>query len=238
MAIIITGASGGIGKEIARALAISKQGNLVLTYLKDKTSVERLSEGLNVSNLILQVDVTSEESVAKMVSRVFNTFGHIDVLINNAGISSNNMVWKFSVDEWNNIINTNLTGPFICMKHVIPHMRAREYGRIINITSVVGQIGIAGTAAYAASKAGLVGLTKTVAKEVANKNILVNAISLGYFDTGLINTLSDTTQKEILNSIPLGRFGNINDIGRTVSFLCNTDYITGQVINLNGGLYM
>jgi NAD(P)-dependent dehydrogenase (short-subunit alcohol dehydrogenase family) len=237
MVAIITGASGGIGAYIAATLA-ETQDHIVLAYNHNLDAVEQLKNTLKCSASVIRVDVSQECDVFRMVGDTIEKYGQVDILVNNAGISINGMSWKLDRDDWQEVIDTNLTGPFLCIKYVLPYMREKKYGRIINISSVVGQMGIVGTVAYAASKAGLEGLTRTVATEVAKKNITVNAISLGYFDTGLIASLPIEDKISIINKIPIGRLGTSLELGNTVSFLINASYITGQVINVNGGYLM
>jgi NAD(P)-dependent dehydrogenase (short-subunit alcohol dehydrogenase family) len=187
-----------------------------------------------------QADLTNEDEVNRMIEAVINRFGRIDVLINNAGISKSAMSWKTSLDAWNETMAINLTAPFLVAKACIPSMRENGSGSIINISSVVGQTGQIGTAAYAASKAGLIGLTKTLAKELASNNITVNALALGYFSTGMIADVPQEQQDQIIESIPLKKLGDPATVCKTIEWLISSEaaYVTGQVIQLNGGLYM
>ena len=175
-----------------------------------------------------------------MVNKTLEEFGRIDILINNAGFYRDSTVWKMSEEVWDEVIDINLKGTFNCTNSVINHMRKQEFGRIISISSVVGQIGVFGTSNYSAAKAGLFGFSKAVAKEVANKNITVNVLTLGYFDIGMLRRLSESTQETILKQIPMKRFGKLEEVNATALFIASegASYLTGQVIHLNGGYYM
>jgi 3-oxoacyl-[acyl-carrier protein] reductase len=187
-----------------------------------------------------QADLTNEDEVNRMIEAVINRFGRVDVLINNAGISKSAISWKTSLDAWNETIAINLTAPFLVAKACIPSMRKNGSGSIINISSVVGQTGQIGTAAYTASKAGLIGLTKTLAKELVSNNITVNALALGYFSTGMIADVPQEQQDQIIESIPLKKLGDPATVCKTIEWLISSEaaYVTGQVIQLNGVLYM
>ena len=232
--ILITGASGGMGKHFTNWF---KQQNvkLALHYFEAKNTMEASD-----SIAYFQADLTNEDEVNRMIEAVINRFGRIDVLINNAGISKSAMSWKTSLDAWNETIAINLTAPFLVAKACIPFMRENGSGSIINISSVVGQTGQIGTAAYSASKAGLIGLTKTLAKELASNNITVNALALGYFSTGMIADVPQEQQDQIIESIPLKKLGDPATVCKTIEWLISSEaaYVTGQVIQLNGGLYM
>lgn len=239
--MLITGASGGIGANLARELA--SDGYLVgLHYFSRRTEVERLGQELAKQGLeycICHADITKEQDVEEMLHELTNAYGGVDILINNAGINTNQVVWKLDFEKWMDVLNVNLTGQFLCIKKVLPYMRSNNFGRIVNITSVVAQTGVFGTAAYAASKAGVIGLTKSVAKEVANKNITVNAIALGYFNTGMIEQVPEDIQRELKTTIPKGTFGDPIELVNCIRYLISekTTYITGQTININGGLF-
>ncbi len=250
--VLLMGASGGLGKYISLGLAAAGY-SLALQYNSNPDSVsENIKEIKNSAdkNVIalkypaIQVktykaDITSEEEISSLIQSVKSDFGSIDVLINNAGLSINAMSWKLKTDDWNKVISVNLTGPFLCTKHVLPLMKESKYGRIIYISSVVPQIGVAGTAAYSASKAGLAGLSKTVSKEVIRNNITSNLISLGYFDAGLLYQIPEDIRSQIKETIPMKEFGDPMEIVDCIKYLCsdNSRYITGQTINLNGGLF-
>lgn len=230
--ILLIGSSGGLGKEISSHL--TKKGNtLALHYFKNKPV------GIG-SNKIYQADITDEVQVKKMIEQVINDHGKIDAVIHNAGISKSEMSWKTSMENWNQTLGVNLTGPFFVSKHLLPHFRENKNGRIIFISSIVAQTGFIGTSAYAASKAGLIGLTKTLAKESASKNITVNAVAPGYFSAGMINDVSEEIQEELKATIPAGRLGKPSELSALLDYILSDEasYLTGQVISLNGGLMM
>jgi 3-oxoacyl-[acyl-carrier protein] reductase len=232
--ILLIGASGGIGNQLAWDLLT--EGAKVALHCK--SGRERLGE-FKTGSEIYEADITSEEEVEQLIKRVKNDLGGIDILINNAGLSKNSLVWKHSIDDWNEVISVNLTGPFLCTKHVLPVMRENKWGRIIYISSVVPQIGVAGTASYSASKAGLTGLCRTVARENINYNITANVISLGYFNAGLLFQIPEELRDKIKDSIPLKKFGDPSEVSECIKYICSekSSYLTGQSINLNGGLY-
>lgn len=235
--VLIIGASGGLGIHIAKFY--NEQGfNLALHY---NDNVSSLKENFKVNKQIhfFQADILSEEAIKNMITKVHSKLGGVDILINAAGISTSSVTWKTEISDWDKTIGINLTGPFLCIKHVLPIMRESNYGRIINISSVVAQSGVIGTAAYAASKAGLIGMVKTIAKEVSNKNITINNIALGYFNAGMINQVPEELQVAIKESIPKKAFGEMKELTNCISYLTseNSEYLTGQTINLNGGMY-
>lgn len=239
---IITGASGGIGTAIARKLNLLGY-NLVLNYRNNKDSVENLIKSFNnkeTQNLIVKADISVFEEAKLLINEGIKAFNTIDVLVNNAGITKDNLILLMSEDDFDSVINTNLKGTFNCIKHVSKKMVKQKHGRIINISSVVALSGNAGQSNYCSSKAGIIGMTKSLAKELARKNILVNAVAPGFIETKMTSNLSDSVKSEMLKNIPLNRFGSPDDIANTVEFLVseNSSYITGQVISVNGGLYM
>lgn len=239
--VLLIGASGGLGKHILTGLAESGY-NLALHYNSSEENLVNSISGIKdsgVKYVTYKADITSENDVAELVKNAVNDFGTIDILINNAGLSLNAMTWKLSMDDWNKVLSVNLTGPFLCSKHVLPVMRESGWGRIIYMSSVVPQIGVPGTAAYASTKAGLAGLAKTIAKESVKKNITANLISLGYFDAGLLYQIPEELRNQIKETIPKQEFGNPKDVVECIKYLCseNSSYLTGQTINLNGGLY-
>lgn len=230
--IVLTGASGALGTQIAKYL--ENQGHfLVLQYNKHSII------NANPNVLTVTCDLTNPEDLKSLVDQTIKRFGRIDVLINNAGISNSNVSWKTTTKEWNQTIAINLNAPFFLSQAVIPSMRANTFGRIINITSVVAQTGFIGTSAYAASKAGLIGLTKTLSKELAKFQISVNAIALGYFNAGMIDDVPEEVQIELLKQVPMNKLGNPQTLAKTIDFLISDEagFVTGQTINLNGGLY-
>ncbi len=239
---IITGASGGIGTAIARKLNLLGY-NLVLNYRKNKDIVENLIKSFDnkeTQNLIVKADISVFEEAKLLINEAIKEFNTIDVLVNNAGITKDNLILLMSEDDFDSVINTNLKGTFNCIKHVSKKMVKQKHGRIINISSVVALSGNAGQSNYCSSKAGIIGMTKSLAKELARKNILVNAVAPGFIETKMTSNLSDSVKSEMLKNIPLNKFGSPDDIANTVEFLVskNSSYITGQVISVNGGLYM
>ena len=190
--------------------------------------------------MAIKADVGNINDVEKMFDKIISVFGKIDVLINNAAIYEDSTVWKMSIDTWDKVIRNDLTSVFNCTKFATKYMRQQEYGRIISISSVVGQTGSFGTSNYSAAKAGIFGFTKTVAREVATKNITVNAVALGFIEIGMFIRLPDKIKRTILEHIPMRRWGRPKEVVDTILFLASEDasYITGQVINVNGGYYM
>ncbi len=241
MNVLLTGASGGLGRHFTKGLA-EAGFSLALQYNQNADGInETLKDIGNLNSKIktYRSDITSEQEVADLISKVTEDFGKIDILINNAGLSINAMSWKLSLDDWNSVLGVNLTGSFLCTKHVLPQMKENKFGRIIYISSVVPQIGVAGTAAYAASKAGLWGLCKTVSKEVIKNNVTANMISLGYFDAGLLYQIPEEIRGQIKQTIPLKEFGDPKEIVECIKYISSpvSKYLTGQTINLNGGLF-
>lgn len=232
--ILITGASGGMGGALA-ALFSSENRKLALQHNKNEIN---LAESESVAHF--QADLTNESEVERLVSSVLEKFGRIDVLINNAGISKSSMSWKTDAASWRETLAINLDAPFFMSKHVIPTFRQQNSGRIINISSIVAQTGFIGTSAYAASKAGLIGLTKTLSKELSNFGVTVNALALGYFNVGMIDDVPKELQEEIISSIPLQKLGDPSSVFQTINWLISEEggYVTGQTINLNGGLFL
>lgn len=231
--ILITGASGGLGSSIAEHFC-NENYKLVLHH---NSNTPKISSTENVMHF--KADLTKEDEVERMAEAIIDKWDRIDIVINNAGISESTISWKTTIESWNKTIATNLTAPFLVSKHVIPVMRQHGWGRIINISSVVGQTGFVGTSAYTASKAGLIGLTKTLSKELSTSGITVNTLALGYFNKGMIRDVPDEMRKYIENEIPLKRLGDPVSICHSISYLISdaSDYITGQTINVNGGLY-
>jgi NAD(P)-dependent dehydrogenase (short-subunit alcohol dehydrogenase family) len=231
--ILITGASGGMGKELTEYF--NRQNcKLVLHYHRNS-----IQTGNSESVMTVQADLTDEQQVKGMIDAIIERFGRIDVVINNAGISRSSISWKTELEAWKETMAINLDAPFLVSKAVSPIMRDQRSGRIINITSIVAQTGMIGTAAYAASKAGLIGLTKTMSKELASSNVTVNALALGYFNTGMIRDVPQELQEKIIESIPMKQLGDPITVCKTIAWLISKEssYVTGQVINLNGGMY-
>jgi NAD(P)-dependent dehydrogenase (short-subunit alcohol dehydrogenase family) len=231
--ILITGASGGIGQALVEGLA-NEHCRIVALHHKNQVGFK----GSNIE--YYPVDLTDAVAIQSGIQTILKEVSSIDVLINNAGISKSAMSWKQTNQEWEQTMAVNLTAPFLLCRELIPQMRTNGWGRIINMTSIVGQTGAIGTAAYAASKAGLVGLTKTLAKELAQSGVTSNALALGYFNTGMIRDVPDTLRDGIMEQIPLKHLGDPRTILSTVKWLMSPDagYVTGQVLHLNGGMYM
>ena len=233
------GASGGLGLEMIDAL-FEGGYKLALHYNSSYQGLEeKLAKMSSSFCKLYQADITSESDIQTLVKEVHNDFGRLDVLVNAAGITASGMSWKMNASDWDKTMAVNLTGPFLTIKHSLPFMREAGFGRIINISSIVAQTGVIGTSAYAASKAGLIGLVKTISKEVANKNITINNVALGYFGAGMIHEVPEDIQEEIKAQIPKKAFGNPEELANCILYLCGekASYITGQTINLNGGLY-
>ena len=240
--VLVTGGSRGIGKEIA--LKFAKQGyDVIINYVSDKTDTEELKKELEANGgkaLIVKADVTNPEQIENLVKTAIETFGKIDVLVNNAGITKDNLLMRMSEEEFDKVIEVNLKGTFLMTKAVTKYMMKKRQGSIINLSSVVGVTGNAGQCNYAASKAGIIGFTKSVAKELASRNIRANAIAPGFITTDMTDVLNETTKENILNAIPLHTMGEANDVANLAYFLASDDakYITGQVINVDGGMVM
>jgi len=238
----ITGATRGIGREIAITLA--KNGfNIALNYRTQNEELENLKkeiESENVKCFAVQGDVSSFESAEEMVNKIIEKFGKIDVLVNNAGITKDMLLMRMKKEDFESVIDVNLVGTFNVTKNVIPFMMKQRSGRIINISSVVGISGNAGQTNYSASKAGIIGFTKSLAKEVGSRNILVNAVAPGFIETQMTDVLKDEVKEEIAKQIPLKRMGTTQDVANVVKFLASEEssYITGQVIQVDGGMLM
>ncbi len=238
---IVTGASQGIGRDCA--LALAEHGADVAVLARTREKLESVAEEIRSRGrraLALPTDVTDAEQVKQAVSRVLSEWGRIDILVNNAGITRDALLLRMKREEWDLVLQTNLTSVFLCCQAVLPTMLRARYGRIINITSVMGQMGNVGVSNYAASKAGIIGFTKALAREVASRNITVNAVAPGFIDTAMTRALSEEMRQEILALIPLRRMGTGADVAAGVLFLASEEagYITGHVLNINGGLYM
>lgn len=238
----ITGGTRGIGKQIAIKLA--KNGfDIALNYRKENDELKNTKNEIEESGakcLTVQGDVTSFEDSERMVKEIFDYYERIDVLVNNAGITKDNLFARMKKEDFEDVINVNLIGTFNVTKNIVPIMMKQKSGRIINISSVVGISGNVGQANYAASKAGIIGFTKSLAKELGSRNILVNAIAPGFIETQMTDVLKDSVKEEISKSIPLKRMGKTEDIANLVNFLASDEssYITGQVINVDGGMLM
>ncbi len=236
---MITGGTRGIGKAIAKIFSDNGY-DLIINYVSDKTDLTKLENDLKNNNEILFVraNVGELNSVEEAVKKAIEKFGKIDVLVNNAGITRDNLIMRMKEEEFDEVINTNLKGTFNVTKSVVPYMMKKREGRIVNISSVVGVSGNAGQCNYAASKAGIIGFTKSIAKELASRNILANAVAPGFIDTDMTECLNDKVKESINNQIPLKRMGTPEEIAKAVYFLASSDntYITGQVLNIDGGM--
>ncbi|MEE8470317.1 MAG: 3-oxoacyl-[acyl-carrier-protein] reductase [Dehalococcoidia bacterium] len=238
---IVTGSGRGIGREIA--LKLAELGASIVVNAASVASARDVAaeiEAKNGKSLAIQANVASHEEVANLVNQTLSSFHRVDILVNNAGITRDTLILRMSEADWDQVISTNLKGAFLCTQAVLRHMIKQRWGRIINITSVVGLVGNAGQANYAASKAGLVGLTKTVAREVASRGITANAIAPGFIDTGMTENLGESVKQELLKQIPVGYLGTPPDVAHAVAFLASEEshYITGQVLSVNGGMVM
>jgi 3-oxoacyl-[acyl-carrier protein] reductase len=240
--VIITGASRGIGKELVFSFA--KLGANVTLLSRDLKKMNNILKTLNKKKLTnqsfkaLKLDISKQEDVISTFKKIVDINKSIDILINNAGITNDNIIVRMSSEQWHSVINTNLNGCFYCCKSAAKQMIKQKYGKIINICSIIAQIGNKGQSNYSASKAGIIGLTKSIAKELASRNINVNVINPGYIDTEMTNKLTYTIKDSFLKDIPLKRFGSVKDVSSLACFLSSdeSNYITGQVINVDGGI--
>jgi 3-oxoacyl-[acyl-carrier protein] reductase len=238
---LVTGASRGIGRAIARALAA--EGAVVFAAARDEArlaDVVRECAEAGGKATALALDVADRASVDAVLAKILEAHGRLDHLVNNAGITRDNLLLRMKKEEWDQVIATNLTGTYLCTQAVLKPMLKQRSGRIVNVTSVVGLTGNAGQANYAASKAGIIGFTKAVAREVASRSITVNAVAPGFIDTDMTAALTDKAKESLTASIPLGRVGRPEDIAEAVAFLVSdaAAYITGQVLGVDGGFHM
>lgn len=239
---LITGGGRGIGRAIVFALG-RLGAEVLINYRENKTAAEDTLHGVLAdggAGQLCPFDVAQESQVEEAVKKIVDQHKKIDILVNNAGVTSDNLLVRVRSEDWERIIGTNLRGTFQCTKAVCRRMIRERFGRIVNMTSVVGQMGNAGQSVYAASKAGVVGFTKAMARELASRGITVNAVAPGFIDTEMTARLGPEARQDFLQSIPLGRLGTCEDVAGAVCFLVGSDagYITGQVINVNGGLYV
>jgi len=238
---LVTGASRGIGAVIARSLG-EAGANVGVNFSSDRSGANEVSEEIKAGgseSIMIQGDVSIETEAELIVKQTTEEWGHIDILVNNAGITKDGLLLRMKAEDWDRVIEVDLRGAFLCSKYVMPHMIRRRQGRIINISSVVGIGGNAGQSNYAAAKAGLIGFTKAVAREVATRNVTVNAIAPGFIETGgMVEGMTDEAKQNVLDRIPMGRFGSGLDVAKTVVFLSGSgaSYITGQVITIDGGM--
>jgi len=238
---LVTGAAQGIGRDIALALAADGADVAICDVnleAAQKTAGDIESKGKK--SLALKANVAASTDVTAMIDQVVEKFGRIDVLVNNAGITRDGLIIRMKDEDWDLVLSINLKGAFLCTKSALKYMTKQRGGTIINIASIVGAMGNAGQANYVASKAGLIGLTKTIAREYANRGITANAVAPGFIDTAMTQALPDTVRAELAKQIPLGKLGTPEDVANAVRFLASpwASYITGQVVHVNGGMYM
>ena len=239
--VLVTGGARGIGRSIV--LNMSKNNyDIIINYNQSRVAANDLAKEVkNISDSkikVVQADVSNESQVQKMFLEISQEFSGVDVLINNAGITKDALSMRMKIEDWDNVINTNLRGSFLCSQAAIKSMMSNRWGRIINISSVIGIHGNLGQSNYSASKSGLIGLTKSMSKELASRNITVNAIAPGFIKTEMVETISEKIQEGILSRISMNRFGESEDVAYLVEFLASekANYITGQVITVDGGL--
>ncbi len=238
---LVTGAAQGIGRDIALALATDGADVAICDVnleAAQKTAADIEAKGRK--SLALKANVAASADVVAMIDQVNEKFGKLDILVNNAGITRDGLIIRMKDEDWDLVLSINLKGAFLCTKAALKYMTKQRSGTIINIASIVGAMGNAGQANYVASKAGLIGLTKTIAREYSNRNITANAVAPGFIDTAMTQALSENVRQELAKQIPLGRLGTSQDVAGAVRFLASPSatYITGQVIHVNGGMYM
>ncbi|MGB9266402.1 MAG: 3-oxoacyl-[acyl-carrier-protein] reductase [Terriglobales bacterium] len=238
---LVTGASQGIGH--ACALALAREGATISAAARNREKLDELVAAIAAAGgqaAAFVIDVADEDQIKSGVKQALAQFGKIDILVNNAGITRDQLVMRMKRADWDAVLNTNLTSAYLCIQQVIGSMLKQRWGRIVNITSIFGQTGQAGQANYAASKAGLIGLTMAMAREVASRNITVNAVAPGFIETSMTAALSEEFKQTAVKQIPLGRVGSPEDIANAVCFLASDEasYITGHVLNVNGGMLM
>ena len=238
---LVTGASQGIGR--ACAIELARRGATVALCARTEDKLNAVRDEITAAGgkaSVFKMDVTNDDEIKSTIKSAIEQLGKVDILVNNAGITRDNLILRMKRPDWDAVINTNLSSAYVAIQAVLSSMMKQRWGRIINITSINGQIGQTGQANYAASKAGLIGLTMSIAREVASRNITVNAVSPGYVETAMTNELSPELREQMLKLVPLGRVGQDRDIANAVCFLAGDDasYITGHVLNVNGGLLM
>ena len=237
---LVTGSSRGIGAVIARRMALAG-AKVALNYNASVDAAIGVRDSIAATGgeaMIIAGDVSDESQAEETIKAVVRHFGRVDILVNNAGIHRDRLLLRMTPADFDEVLQVNLRGAFLCTKYVMPHLIRQHYGRVINMSSVVGLTGNPGQANYAAAKAGLIGFTKAVAREVASRNVTVNAVAPGYIATGMVDDLSEEQQKQILDRIPMGRFGTSEDVAETILFLSSkgAGYLTGQVLTIDGGL--
>ena len=238
---LVTGAAQGIGRDIALGLAADGADVAICDVnleAAQKTAADIEAKGRK--SLAVKANVAASADVTAMIDQVVEKFGRIDILVNNAGITRDGLILRMKDEDWDLVLSINLKGAFLCTKAALKHMTKQRTGTIINIASIVGAMGNAGQANYVASKAGLIGLTKTIAREYANRNVTANAVAPGFIDTAMTQALTEQVRTDLAKQIPLGRLGSSGDVANAVRFLASpaAAYITGQVIHVNGGMYM
>jgi 3-oxoacyl-[acyl-carrier protein] reductase len=238
---LVTGAAQGIGREIAFALATDGADVAICDVnleAAQKTAAE--IEGRGKKSLAIKANVASSADVTAMIEQVVEKFGRIDILVNNAGITRDGLILRMKDEDWDLVLSINLKGAFLCTKSALKYMAKQRSGTIINIASIVGAMGNAGQANYVASKAGLIGLTKTIAREYANRGITANAVAPGFIETAMTQALPENVRQELAKQIPMGKLGTPEDVANAVRFLASpwASYISGQVVHVNGGMYM
>ncbi|WP_244833065.1 3-oxoacyl-[acyl-carrier-protein] reductase [Clostridium sp. BJN0001] len=239
---IVTGASRGIGKAIAIKLA-SLGASIVINYRSSESEAENVAKEVKkfgVEAMLVKADISNIEEAEKLVKEAKEKFGKIDIMVNNAGITKDGLIMRMKEEDFDNVIRVNLKGVFNCLKSITPVMMRQKHGKIINLSSVVGISGNAGQVNYAASKAGVIGMTKSLAKEIGSRGINVNAVAPGFIETDMTDKLGEKLKQEAVNNIPLKRLGKPEDVAEVVSFLASDEasYVTGQVIHVDGGMVM
>ncbi|MGB2693853.1 MAG: 3-oxoacyl-ACP reductase family protein [Dehalococcoidia bacterium] len=238
---IVTGASRGIGRAVAQELA-EWGASVVVNYFQSQEPAEALVKQITGNGgkaIAVRAGVGHPDDVQALVEKTLGEFGQVDILVNNAGVNRDRTLRRMAVEEWQEVINTDLNSAFYCLSAVLPHMVERQYGRIINMSSIIGQMGNVGQSNYAAAKAGLIAFTKSAAQELARFNITVNAMCPGFIETDMVIALTDEVKEALISRIPLGRFGKPEEVATFVRYLCTEgDWITGQQFNPNGGMYM
>jgi 3-oxoacyl-[acyl-carrier protein] reductase len=238
---LVTGASQGIGR--ACALHLAKQGAAVALVARNQEKLEEVRQEIAAASghaAVFAADIAEEEQVKTVFKSVISQLGKLDILVNNAGVTRDQLVMRMKRADWDTVLNTNLTSAYLCIQQAISSMLKQRWGRIINVTSIFGQTGQAGQANYAASKAGLIGLTMAIAREVASRSITCNAVAPGFIETAMTSSLGEEFKQNALKMIPLGRIGTADEVAQAVGFLAseNAAYITGHVLNVNGGMLM
>ena len=239
---LVTGAAQGIGRAIAQLLA-QKGADIIISDInleKAEETAREIETTLGRKTMAIKANVANLSDVEHMVQAILERFEHIDILVNNAGIARDKLILRMTEEDWDAVLNVNLKGTFHCTKAVVRHMSKQRKGKIVNIASVVGEMGNAGQANYSASKAGVIGFTKTIAREFAQRGININAIAPGYIETPMTEVLPEKAKEELRRMIPMERLGQPEDVAEAVLFLVSeaSSYITGQVLNVNGGIYM